>query len=248
MIKDTVHVFLRQIYKHNDFALFKLMDNKRINFYVSDSGSIKELEYFETMTNSTMIPFNGYKNYLLTRFSDVHGVETRIDKLSYREINLINFFAYVFNDAKHATEKLRNKYPTEILLGAGANLVFQSLSNYSTFNFKSNDFAPSLEFAIRIHSQRNFGKLFSLLAVSVMPISGSFNNDVYNTKPTMVTLSLGAGYTLVKKEAISCYIQASGTIPIFINYQTRQGLQSEYIKSIGPDTRLMVVPEIGILI
>ena len=248
MIKDSVHVFLRRIYQYNGFSLFKLMDNKRINFYIADSGSIKELEYFETMNNNAVIPFSGYKNYLQNRFSDVHGIETRIDKLSYKEIDLINFFAYVFSDTKYATEKSRTKYPTEVLLGAGANVVFQNLSNTSTFNLKSNDFSPSLEFAIRIYSQRNFGKSFFLPALNVMPLLGSFNKDAYNVKATMVTLSLGAGYMFVKKENISFYIQASGAMPMFVNYQTRQGLQSEYIKSNGLDARLTVVPEIGLLI
>jgi hypothetical protein len=127
MVKDSIHVFLRRIYQFNNYALYKLYDNKRINYYVSDHINIKELEFYETIKDNTIAPFNGYKNYLMQHFSSkgIKGLEWKINNLNYKENDLLNFFAFVFRDKSHSSENLRNKYASEILLGAGSTNLLQ---------------------------------------------------------------------------------------------------------------------------
>lgn len=250
MVKDSVHVFLRRIYQFNNYTLYKLYDNKRINFYVSDHGNIKELEFYETINDNTVIPFNGYKNYLMQYFSSkgIKGLEGKINNLNYKENDLLNFFAFVFGDKLHSSENLRNKYASEILLGAGLNESFAKIeSSYGAKPYTGTSFSPSVEFGIRIYSQRNFGKPFFQPTISLMPLSNSFDNGRLKSKATLINVNLGVGYMFVKKENFSFYAAVAGGLPVLLNYQTIEGAQSN-VKSNGADDRLTVRPELGVLI
>jgi hypothetical protein len=251
MVKDTINVFLRKIYGFNNYAVYKLFDNKRINFYFSDNGDIKELEFYESLVRNTAVPFYGYKVFLANKFSDdqIEGLRHKIDVLPYKENELINFFADIFNDKLHASEKLRNKYPSEMLVGIGGNQNFGTLEDiYGRYTFKQTSFSPSFEIALRLYSQRNFGKLFFQPSVSVMPLSNTFNNEVFKVKTTVMNINLGAGYMFVKKPDFSFYAEAAGSLPVLFNFDTRKGASNKFVGTNGPDDRITVHPELGMII
>ena len=251
--KDSVQVFLRQIYQFKNYTLYKLFDDKRTNFYLSHNGVIKELEYFENINNNQVVPFNGYKDYLLEEFSDkgIGGLQHKVDILAYKENDLINFFADVFGDKAHSSEKLRNKYSNEILIGIGANENFSSITN-SRATYKQASTSPSFEIGLRIYNQRNFGRLFFQPSISVMSLSNTFNEGVdlitpYKTKATLVSVKLGAGYMFLKKSNISVYAAAAGALPVLFNYRTLVGT-GKYVQSDGPYDKFTINPELGIII
>lgn len=251
MVKDSVHVFLRRIYRLNNYAVYKLYDNKRINFYFSSDGNIEELEYYETLTNNAAEPFNGYKDYLLQQFSGkgIKNLQGKINDLDYKENDLLDFFSYVFGDKLNTSEKLRNKYASEFLLGAGLNESFGKLETTDGANsFRGNSFAPSLEIGLRIYSQRNFGKLFFQPTITLMPLYSSFRQNTFKTQATLVNANLGIGYMFVKKEHFSFYVDGAGGLTLLFGYQTKEDYRGGFVKSKGADNRMTVHPEIGVLL
>ncbi len=251
LIKDTIQVFLRQIYQFKNYTLYKLFDNKRINFFLSDNGDIKELEYYESINNGMATPFNGYKTYLYRLFynQDINALQHKIDILNYKENDLVYFFADIFNDKSHALQKLRNNYPPEILVGAGANVNLSTLEDiYGRYTFHQTNFSPSFEFGLRIYSQRNFGRLFFQPSISVIPLSNSFEGDNFKIKATLVNINLGAGYKFMKKSEVSFYAEAAGSLPVFFNFQTRKGAGGKYVGTSGPDNRASIHAELGVII
>ncbi|HUZ57474.1 MAG TPA: hypothetical protein VMU83_01670 [Hanamia sp.] len=259
LIKDTVNVFLRLIYQDKNYTLYELRDSKRANFYLSDNGKIKELEYYETLNSSEMVPYNLYKVYLYQLFSkkNIPGFKGKLKNLNYKENNLIDFFAYILGDKSHSKENLRDKYPSEILVGLGANVNFGTLitdlnASYLT-NLHHTDFSPSFEIGFRIHSQRNFGKFFLQPSISVTQFSNTFHASsppgfVMKTKDFMVNVNLGAGYIFVKKPDFSLYADAAIAFPILFNYQTEQGIDSLYTAKDMTEIRVTLHPEVGVII
>jgi hypothetical protein len=250
IIRDSVHVFLRQIYQFNNYTLYKLFDKKRTNFYFSDNGDIKELEFYETIENKDIVPFNGYKSFLNDEFSDknIAGLQQKINTLSYKENDLINFFADILNDKQHSSENLRNKYPGEILIGIGANQNVATLENNGPYIFHRTSVSPSFEFALRIYNQRNFGRIFFQPSINAFSLLSDFSKAPAKVKAMVVTFNLGAGYMFVKKPDFSFYVEAAGALPVLFNFQTQQGTNGKYVKSHGPDDRITVHPEAGIII
>ncbi len=250
LIKDSVHVFLRKIYQFNNYILYKLVDKKRSNFYFSDNDNIQELEFYETLDNKDIVPFNGYKIFLNNEFSnkDIPGLQHKINLLAYKETDLINFFAEILNDKQHSSGKLRNKYPGEILIGLGANQNIASLEKNSSSLFHGNSFTPSLEFALRIYNQRNFGKIFFQPSINIFSLLSDLSKASSKVKAMVVTINLGAGYMFIKKPDFSFYVEVAGALPVLFNFQTQQGSNGKYIKSVGPDDRITVHPEAGIII
>jgi hypothetical protein len=250
-IKDTVNVFLRRVYQHGNYALYKLFDNKRINFYLAKDGNLKELEYYEAIKDNVADPFNLYKPYLYKEFNGMgtRGFQHKLSLLTYKENELINFLADVFKDESHASEKLRNKYPSEILFGIGGNANSGKITNVNgSFSYNQTNFAPSLEFALRIYNQRNFGRLFFQPSLSAMFLKNNFDKDYYKIKATMLNVKLGVGYTIIRKSNFSLYAAASGALPILFNFETYKQNQGEYKGTSGPDDKLSIEPELGFVI
>jgi hypothetical protein len=253
MIKDTVNAFLRQVYQFDGYTLFELFDNKRINFYLNKNGNIKELEYYETIKDGTVDPNNSYKAYLYHEFAGkgIKDFQVEIKKLSYNENDLENFFADVLGDHSHTSEKLRNKYPSEILLGVGANVnsgTMHSWTNYPYYH--QTTFSPSVEFGLRLYSQRNFGKFFFQPTIGVMPLSNTFKASGIQTKivkATEVNVAIGAGYMFLKKQDISVYADGAALLCILANYETKDG-DRKYVGTDGSDARITGQVELGVIV
>ena len=249
--KNNIQVFLRQIYQFGSYTLYKLFDDKRINFYLSNNGVIKELEYYENINGNQIIPYYGYKNYLLNEFSDktIKGLQHKVEILRYEENDLLNFFTNIFNDKPNSSEKLRNKYSNEILVGIGLNINFGTVTNLGNATYNKTSYSPSFEIALRTYSQRNFGRIFFQPSLSVMTLSHAFDEgSTFKTKATLINVNLGVGYIFLKKSNLFIYAAAAGGVPIIFNYKTHQGTIGEYVNSGSPDVRLTVHPEMGLII
>jgi hypothetical protein len=249
--KDNIQVFLRQIYQFQNYSVYKLFDDKRTNFYLSNNGVITELEYYENVNGNQVIPYYGYKNYLLNEFSDktIKNLQHKVEILRYEENDLLNFFTNIFNDKSNSSEKLRNKYSNEILVGIGVNENFGTVTNFGNATYNKTSTSPSFEIALRSYSQRNFGRIFFQPSISVMPLSHTFNEgSIFKTKATLVNVNLGVGYIFLKKSNISIYGVAAGGVPIIFNYKTLKGTNGEYINSGSPDVRFTFHPEMGLII
>ena len=249
--KNNIQVFLRQIYQFGSYTLYKLFDDKRINFYLSNNGVIKELEYYENINGNQIIPYYGYKNYLLNEFSDktIKGLQHKVEILRYEENDLLNFFTNIFNDKSNSSEKLRNKYSNEILVGIGLNINFGTVTNLGNATYNKTSYSPSFEIALRTYSQRNFGRIFFQPSLSVMTLSHAFDEgSTFKTKATLINVNLGVGYIFLKKSNLFIYAAAAGGVPIIFNYKTHQGTIGEYVNSGSPDVRLTVHPEMGLII
>ena len=155
--KDNIQFFLRQIYQFGSYTLYKLFDDKRTNFYLSNNGVITELEYYENVNGNQVIPYYGYKNYLLKEFSDktIKGLQHKVEILRYEENDLLNFFTNIFNDKSNSSEKLRKKYSNEILVGIGINENFGTVTNFGNATYNKTSTSQSFEIALRNYSQRN---------------------------------------------------------------------------------------------
>ena len=85
------------------------------------------------------------------------GIFQTEKNLRYTENDLHDFFAYVSDDQAHATKKLRNKYPSETLVGVGANANAGTMHSWTSYPYYHQTFfAPSIEFGLRLYSQRIF--------------------------------------------------------------------------------------------
>ena len=249
--KDNIQVFLRQIYQFRSYTLYKLFDDKRTNFYLSNNGVITELEYYENVNGSQVIPYYGYKNYLLNEFSDkaIKGLQHKVEILRYEENDLLNFFTNIFNDKSKSSEKLRNKYSNEILVGIGLNINFGTVTNLGSATYNNTSYSPSFEIALRTYSQRNFGRIFFQPSLSVMPLSHTFNEgSTFKTKATLVNVNFGVGYIFLKNSNLFIYAAAAGGVPIIFNYKTHKGTIGEYVNSGSPDVRFTVHPEMGLVV
>ncbi|MDE3184292.1 MAG: hypothetical protein KGM16_12815 [Bacteroidota bacterium] len=253
MIKDTVNAFLRQVYQFDGYTLFELFDNKRINFYLNKNGNIKELEYYETIKDGTVDPNNSYKAYLYHEFAGkgIKDFQVEIKKLRYNENDLENFFANVLGDQSHTSEKLRNKYPSEILLGVGANVNSGTMHSWTSYPYyHQTTFSPSVEFGLRLYSQRNFGKFFFQPTIGVMPLSNTFKASGIQTKivkATEVNVAIGAGYMFLKKQDISVYADGAALLCILANYETKDG-DRKYVGTDGSDARITGQVELGVIV
>jgi len=254
MIKDTVNAFLRQAYQFDGYTLYELYDNKRINFYVAKDGGIKELEYYETINNGNVEPFNLYKAYLYQQFSGkgTKYFSEKIKSLRYNENELHNFFATALGDQSHATEKLRNKYPSETLIGVGGNVNSGTIHSWTGYPYyHQTTFLPSVEFGLRLYSQRNFGKFFFEPSVGLMPLSNTFQAPEIKTKIVKaidVTVALRAGYMFIKKPDFSAYVDAAGLLCVLANYETKDGDDKYATTPIGSDARFTGQAELGIVV
>ena len=249
--KDNIQVFLRQIYQFGSYTLYKLFDDKRTNFYLSNNGIITELEYYENVNGNQVIPYYGYKNYLLNEFSDkaIKGLQHKVEILRYEENDLLNFFTNIFNDKSKSSEKLRNKYSNEILVGIGLNINFGTVTNLGSATYNNTSYSPSFEIALRTYSQRNFGRIFFQPSLSVMPLSHTFNEgSTFKTKATLVNVNFGVGYIFLKNSNLFIYAAAAGGVPIIFNYKTHKGTIGEYVNSGSPDVRFTVHPEMGLVV
>jgi hypothetical protein len=251
IIKDTVDAFLRQVYKFDGYALYELYDNKRINFYLGTDGSIRELEYYETIKDGNVSPINSYKAYLYQQFASrkTSNFSEKLKDLHYNENDLHNFFAQVLGDQAHASEKLRNKYPSETLVGVGGNVnagTMHSWTNYPYYHQTS--IAPSVEFGLRLYSQRNFGKFFFQPTIGIMPLLNTFKGSAIATKTvkaTIIDFSMGAGYMIIKKQNISVYAKGAAEMRLFAGYKTKDG---KYLGDDGSNGRITGVAELGLII
>ena len=254
MEKDTVSVFLRQVYSYSNYTLYKLFDSKRTNFYLSENGNIQELEYFQYINSSkTVIPYDGYKTYLYQKFKDIanNDIMSKLQTLSYTEPELVNFLAYIFNDKEQSSEKKRNNYPSEIFIGVGATANIGSLvDNNNNTAFKATAAEPSFEIGLRLYSQRKFGKFIFQPGINVMPLSNTFNNGMYEIKSTMFSANLGAGYAFVKTQAFSFYGIVNGSLMIPFSEETTVTYGNNHVKYKSNDLndRLTVRPELGAII
>ena len=249
--KDNIQVFLRQIYQFGSYTLYKLFDDKRTNFYLSNNGIITELEYYENINGNQIIPYYGYKNYLLNEFSDktIKGLQHKVEILRYEENDLLNFFTNIFSDKSKSSEKLRNKYSNEILVGIGLNTNFGTISNLGSATYNKTSYSPSFEIALRTYSQRNFGRIFFQPSLSVMPLSHTFDEgSTFKTKATLVNINLGVGYIFLKKSNLFIYAAAAGGVPVIFNYKTLKGTNGDYVNSGSPDVRFTVHPEMGLVV
>ena len=250
-IKETVSAFLRKVYEFGGYTLYELNDNKRINFYLDKDGNIKELEYFETIKDGNVDPYNSYKAYLYHEFAGkgIKGFQDKIKNLRYNENDLYNFFAEVLGDKAHASEKLRNRYPSETLVGVGANLNSGTMHSWTSYPFyHQTGYSPSIELSLRLYSQRNFGKFFFEPAVGIMPLSNSFKASAIQTKTIkamVVNVAIGAGYMFLKKQDISVYADGAPVLCILANYETKDG---KNVGSRGTDARLTGMAEMGVII
>lgn len=247
---DTVNIFLHQVYQFENYKLYKLFDNKRTNFYFSDNTAIEELPFYETLERNVVVPFSGYKTLLNKEFADknIPGFQEKINKLDYKENDLIDFLANVLNDKSHSSEKLRNKYPSETFIGVGLNANVGTLENiYGKYTFHQTNFGPSFELGLRLYSQRNFGKLFFQPYINAFPLLSNFKDAPARVKAMVVAVNLGAGYLFVKKSNFSFYAEAAGSLPILFNLQT-ENISGNYVKSIGLDDRITVHPELGVIL
>ena len=253
IIKDTVNAFLRQVYQFDGYGLYELYDNKRINFYLDKNGSIRELEYYETIKDGNVDPFNSYKAYLYQEFAarKTTNFSDKLKNLHYNENDLHNFFAAVLGDQAHASEKLRNKYPAETFVGVGANVNSGTMHSWTSYPyFHQTTFVPSVEFGLRLYSQRNFGKFFFQPTIGVMPLLNTFKASAIATKivkATQVDVAIGAGYMFLKKQDISVYADGAALLSLFANYETKDG-NSKYVGSGGSDGRITGQAELGVVI
>jgi len=253
MIKDTVNAFLRQVYKFDGYALYELYDNKRINFYLKKDGNVRELEYYETIKDGKVDPFNSYKAYLYQEFAGrkTRDFSDKIKNLRYNENDLHNFFAQVLGDQAHALERLRNKYPAETFVGVGASANSGTIHSWTSYPYyHQTTFSPSVEFGLRLYSQRNFGKFFFQPTIGVMPLSNTFKATAIATKivkATQVNVTIGAGYMILKNQNISVYADGSAVLSLFVNYETKDG-DRKYVGSDGSDGRITGQAELGVVI
>lgn len=251
IIKDTVNAFLRKVYQFDGYGLYELYDNKRINFYMDKNGSIRELEYYETIKDGNVDPFNSYKAYLYQEFvgRKTANFSDKIKNLQYNENDLYNFFAQVLGDQLHSSEKLRNKYPGETLVGVAANAYVGTMHSWTNYPYyHQTSFAPSIEFGLRLYSQRNFGKFFFQPTIGLMPLSSTFKASSIATKTikaTTIDFSMGVGYMVIKKRDISVYAKGAPELRVFAKYKTKDGT---YVGNDGSNGRITGEAELGVVI
>jgi hypothetical protein len=253
MQKDTISAFLLQVYARSNYALYKLFDSKRTNFYLSDNDNVEELEYFETIDSKMVTPKEGYKAYLYQKFKDAGdaNIVNKIRSLTYTETDLVKFLTDILNDKAHSSERSRNRYPAEIFIGVGGTANMSSLvdGNGKT-TFKETAFEPSFEIGLRLYSQRNFGKFIFQPSINVMPLSNSFDNGKYKLKTTMFSANLGAGYAFIKTQAFSLYALVNGSLMIPFSEETTNATTSTPVtdKSTYLNDRVTIRPELGAII
>lgn len=260
MATEHVDAFLRRIYQYKGFALYKYADNKRINFFLSKNDSLKELEYYEYIdeNSNALQTDDAYKFYIHDQLQniDAPNKQKEIDNLVYREDALINFFAKILSDKANATEKKRDKYPSEIFGGIGVEGKFGTLKHYDGSKVHQTSISPLLEIGMKIYGQRNFGKFFfqPLIAFSFLDntINDSKNNYKLRNRATLVSTRLGPGYTFLKKQGISVYASAMAQLDFVFGYKstytytgsTYNGTYTSWATMI----KISLNPEIGLML
>lgn len=257
--RDSILVFLREIYQYKGYAFYKLSDNKRTNFYLDKNGALKELEYYEYINDANVvIPNNAYKIYIAEQLSGENntGLDQKIAKLTYNEKSLIDFLAKVLQDDFHVSEKMRNKYPDEFFAGLGMNLNTGRIENSGASangSYSTTTFSPSFEVGLRIYSQRNFGRSFFQPALNVTSFSHNFHlkdNTEYKMKATVLSGHIAAGYLFQKKSVLSFYGIIGAGMTLVLNYKTSfiNGSYSQTIKADKVLNKLTFHPEFGLVI
>ncbi|HEY5463606.1 MAG TPA: hypothetical protein VIJ95_10155 [Hanamia sp.] len=261
-VKTTEHInaFLRKIYQYREFTLYKFIDSKRTNFFLSKNDTLKELEYYQYADDDGHVyTDDGYKLYILSQLKDINAANKmdKINGLVYKEDALINFFANIFNDKVNATEKKRNKYPNEMFAGVDVHGNFGTIDydNGTSYGFNGHQtsLAPSVEIGMRLYSQRNFGKLFfqPSLAFSVLDNNFSQPNALgYKTHATLLSVKLGPGYTFVKKSNIRVYAALQFGLDFIFDYQVTRMYDPYISKMKSPATLIKFTfnPEVGLKI
>lgn len=261
-VMSTEHIdgFLRRIYQYKGFTLYKYSDSKRINFFLGKNDSLNELEYYEYIDDNSnaLQTDDAYKYYILDQLKDVDAPDKQkeIDNLVYREDALINFFAKILNDKVNATEKKRNKYPSELYGGIGVDGKFGSLNHTDGSKLHQTGISPLFEIGMRIYGQRNFGKLFfqSLIALSFFDntINDSKNSYILRNSGTLASVRIGPGYTFLKKQGISLYASAMVQLDFVSGYKSNYTYTGTiYTAELdNPSTMIKASlnPEVGLMI
>jgi hypothetical protein len=249
--KDTVSIFLRDIYHYKNYVLYKFFDRKRNNFYISKNGEVSELEYYESIIENRVGTYDGYKAILNEVLSGegIADLNEKLKKVTYDETELINFISGTLKDYVNSSEKKRNIYPKEYLIGTGAiaNIASLNFSN-SAFISDKTSISPFFEIGVRLYNQRKFGRPFFQSVISFIPIKSSFLNNVgmkYDISLSLISAYLSSGYMFIKNDKLSVYGAAGLGILIAAN------LKNEYqntITNYGTYTKIGIRPELGILI
>ncbi len=251
---EQINAFLRQVYSYKGFALYKFIDGKRTNFYLSKNGTLKELEYYEYVDDDKVRTHDAYKSYILSQVNDIDvpGKANKAEALTYSEDALVNFFAEVLNDKAQGTVKKRTKYANEVFIGAGAHANFGTITYQDGAKAHQTTIAPLLEAGIRVHAQRNFGKAFLQTSLAFSTLAHTINpgnEEAFKTSATVFSLRLGPGYTFIKSSNISVYGTFLVSLDFLFDYKSTYGagVYATTVKSGETLTKLTLVPEVGVV-
>lgn len=245
--KDSVNIFLRDIYHYKNYVLYKFFDSKRNNFYLSKNGEIFELEHYESIIDNHVSVYDGYKSLLNDQLSAENGIDLnkKLERVNYDETSLVNFLSGMLNDSVSNSEMKRDQYPREYLVGLGAVANVASLDFVNSNALYSNSsISPVIEIGVRLYNQRNFGKSFFQSVISFSPIKNSFKSNGglnYNLSSSLFSIYLSSGYTFVKNEKLAVYASAGLGLLVIANLKENT-LKSETYAKIG------IRPEAGIII
>lgn len=251
---ENINTFLRLIFHHKEFSLYKYLDTKRTNFFLATNGSIKELAYYEYTDDGGNTKTNeAYKIYILNQLNLVNDPDlmNKINSLVYEESALVKFFVNILRDKDYKAEKIRKNYATEILVGIGIQARFGSGVSGDGSNARQTALNPLAEIGVRFYGHRNYGKLFFEPSLIVSILNQHFTelyHISFKAQGTIVGARIGPGYFFAKKEGINFYAALPIGVDFIGGYRTTYtgSTTTQTIKSIDTPIRFVLNPEIGV--
>ena len=162
-----VSTFLRQLFSNDGAKLLLYHDATRLNFYYQfNDTAFKELIYKVHVDDYSLKHDRRYQQQLLVDFSQQifqNDLKDKLDKLEYREKDLVTFFESLFGKPVTTVNKVR--YRSLLLVGAAISVssfinstspVYPDATT-GTFDASVN---PAATIAARFYHQRTFGKLY----------------------------------------------------------------------------------------
>jgi hypothetical protein len=216
---EEVATFLRLVIKTEGASLYVFYDAKRTNFfYQLPAQPIKELKYKKTYELNKIREFADYRNQLNNQFREAierKNLMAKLQRLTYSEETLSNFFQELFSEIKFENKKPGTK--AEWVVSAGMAINMFSVEAEESFKTVpktyTSSFSPLISIGYKFPMDRNFGKYFLFPQVKFFRYKNSGEEIKGTLKPTatyhsdlLIATEVGGGVNLVNKENFKFFL------------------------------------------
>lgn len=228
---SPVRIFLREIKKSPQVALYELKDETRTNFFYKLPGQAPvELVYKKTFSQDRVVEAATYRQQIKDLFQgEINrlGLSTRLEKLPYEEKNLVNFFNDLFPTQQKVVHKSRTPNSGWVA-SAGISYNFLKVSGEKSVDAVGKSYDASLSPLLSVGYLQpiggNFGKYFLYPHLNLYRYKNTsestdqrFRKIITFQSDVAASAALNVGVHLVNEGSLRFFVSAGAGFMVLVN-------------------------------